>query len=192
MPSIQLSTNLAYWRTVICPVVRSLGNSQSPFLLAGLVSHFPSRRRVRALSSNRTARPVFRCWIDVRVRISPDGNSTSPHRNPIRSQPRSLLSIASSNSTRSRSRARAFRRRRTARTSLSLSAGFWPIRRPLFHGTRGTGFLRPVGLVPVILPGMDKTRKSVSPRMTSPDFPAATRRGRLFDSLLPDQAFDWW
>src|SRR5690554_6922205 len=62
--------------------------------------------------------------------------ATSRTRNLTKSQARSLLSIASSNSAKSRVLSASCSLTRMAQISLSRSGAFWPTSLPLFHGSR--------------------------------------------------------
>jgi hypothetical protein len=71
----------------------------------------------------------------ARSRTLPPAN-TSSILSRTRSQPLSLLSIARLNIARSRRRPSICSRTRIVQTSFGFSGRFWPIRRPLFQGTR--------------------------------------------------------
>jgi hypothetical protein len=78
---------------------------------------------------------VFRCTTMARGRIWLPW-VMSRTRRLTRSQPRSLLSIAKLNSARSRTWCAFCRSIRIAQMSLGFKGGFWPIRLPLFQGSR--------------------------------------------------------
>ncbi len=89
--------------------------------------------RVGSVISNWTGRRVLRWSTMARCKtLCPC--VTSLTRRAIRSQPRSLLSIARSKSARSRTRDASCRRMRMAQTSCSLKGRFWPTILPLFQG----------------------------------------------------------
>jgi hypothetical protein len=92
-------------------------------------------RRIIASSSNWTGRPVFCCTTIARVRIRPP-LTRSPTRIFTTSQPRSLLSMARSNSTRSRSRRSRSSQKRIAQTCCGFSALLAPSFRPAFQARR--------------------------------------------------------
>ena len=92
-------------------------------------------RRIIASSSNWTGRPVFCCTTIARVRIRPP-LTRSPTQIFTTSQPRSLLSMARSNSTRSRSRRSRSSQKRIAQTCCGFSALLAPSFRPAFQARR--------------------------------------------------------
>jgi len=84
-----------------------------------------------------TGRWIFCCMTVVRG-ATREPWQTSRTRNLVRSQARSLLSIARLNIARSRVFAPSCRRIRIAQISLSFRGSFCPVSLPLFHGTRGS------------------------------------------------------
>jgi hypothetical protein len=78
---------------------------------------------------------------DCRSRRYTRAQTDVANRSLVRSQARSLLSIARLEIARSRVFAPSCRRIRIARITLSFRGGFCPVSLPLFHGTLGSWLL---------------------------------------------------
>jgi hypothetical protein len=112
-----------------------LGNRKSAGFNRDWVIHPITACRVGSVISNWTGRRVF-CWsTSARVAMIWPWQ-TSRTRSCIKSQARSLLSIAKLNKARSRHRLAICNRTRIAQISLSLNGVFWPTSLPLFQGSR--------------------------------------------------------